>query len=292
MRDLRVVCLVVALAAVGCPKSRVVGPRDDAATAPVDAAQEAADAASEASVDAAASRGDASNDAAASAVDASVDASTPDAALPPECMPGDVDCFGYAPRRCTPEGRWTPGEHCPDYCYRGQCVPCVPGVSVCWFSQIMRCSNDYVWQRCTGPDCGCSDFPRDCTIAGAECGMITDGLSGIAQCDPEIGGCPPGFQCGVGGVANRCDPAVAGATRECTPDTFDCGGSSRRRCSRTGKWLPLLPGEPCGTPSACLARGFNCGMIYDATVGNVDCGTCPAPYECGVVSANRCGLVP
>lgn len=243
---------------------------------------------------------DAAADARVDASDAGFDAGL-DASIATECTPGEVSCLGNSgavPRLCTTEGRWTPGTPCSAFCDQGACVRCVPGHSRCWFAfdggPTDVCSSDYqiVMEGCGSAPCICGDVPAPCWQQQAECGVVSDGLGGIDDCDAELGGCPSGFACGSGGSANTCVAVTPGATKECTPGQFDCGGATERRCSRTGKWLELLPGEHCGAPAVCGAHGYDCGLINDPSIGMVDCGACPTGYVCGRWSANRCAPEP
>jgi len=99
--------------------------------------------------------------------------------------------------------------------------------------------------------------------SGVECGQISDGCGGIVDC----GNCPTGTECGVRGVANRCD----------TPET----------------------------PDECKARNISCGTIKSVCGGvTIDCGSCPPgevcntngvcgppcqPKTCPVDFAGQCG---
>lgn len=273
MRNRFALAAIVAITAVGCPRSHDVLGRPTDGAVPSDA----------------------------STVDASVptDAATSDAgavedAAIAECVPGAMDCLGRVPRVCDESGHWSPGVHCPEQCYQGMCVPCVPNSFYCPQTTPYSyevCSSTYAWvsTACATNPCFCIvESPTDCTYTGVDCGLASDGFGSLVDCDREIGGCPGGFVCGTDAEAGRCVPASAGATLECTPGSFDCGGVVERRCSRAGKWLPLLPGEPCGTPAECIAHFDECGIADVPDAGTVDCGACPSGYACGLHSANRC----
>lgn len=277
-QSLRLVAALL-LAAAGCAKSAWVAPRDAALDASVDAAL----------------------DAAVDANDGALDASITDASVATECTPGAVGCYGWSgavPRICTAEGRWNPGTPCPAFCDQGACVRCLPGYSRCEYAfdggPTDICTSDYtiVASGCSTGLCVCGDIPGPCWQSTGECGRVNDGLGGFADCDAELGGCPDGFACGTGSSANLCVPTIPGATKECTPGEYECGGPTERRCSRTGKWLALLPGEPCGTPAICASHGYDCGLTNDPFIGMVECGTCPSGYVCGRWSENRCAPSP
>lgn len=232
--------------------------------------------------------------------DAALDASVTDASTLLECTPGELGCQGWmaaVPRICTAEGRWSPGLPCPAFCDRGVCVRCRPDSSRCFYpggAPTDVCTSDYaiVTSGCSTGLCVCGDVPAPCWQLTGECGRVNDGLGGLADCDAELGGCPEGFACGTGSAANLCVATSPSATKECTPGTYDCGGALERRCSRTGKWLPLLPGEACGTSALCASHGYECGLTNDPFIGMVQCGTCPSGYVCGRWSENRCAPMP
>lgn len=146
---------------------------------------------------------------------------------------------------------------------------------------------------------------------GVECGYISDGCGGLVNC----GGCPTGKQCGVFGVANRCEPLETldeclALGYECGPLPSLCGGSIN--CGTCAPGLVCNANHLCGPacqPQTCAdlaATGKECGSFSDGCNGTLNCkctdakaictatntccvntATCP-PGKCGMQVTNTC----
>lgn len=126
---------------------------------------------------------------------------------------------------------------------------------------------------------------------GVECGYISDGCGGLVDC----GGCPAGEQCGVYGIANRCDPIE---TRdECTALGYECGTISSIcggtvKCGDCPNGLVCNSNHKCGPacqPKTCsdvLVNGKECGTFSDGCNGTITCGCSTSGAVC--TSQNTC----
>jgi hypothetical protein len=145
-----------------------------------------------------------------------------------------------------------------------------------------------------------------CTVAGGQyCGMLADGCGGQMDC----GACATGWTCGTGANAHVCisaDPNCKKLTcdqptgRFCGKIGDNCGGSVD--CGDTCPIAGQTCGGGgtagvCGTPVAACTKpltcdqptGRYCGMIGNGCGATLDCGACPAGFECGTgAQANIC----
>ncbi|PIE17999.1 MAG: hypothetical protein CSA65_06850 [Proteobacteria bacterium] len=112
---------------------------------------------------------------------------------------------------------------------------------------------------------------------GVECGFISDGCGGLVDC----GGCPTGEQCGIFGVANRCEKIEV--LDECKALGYECGkitslcDGKKVSCGTCPKGTVCnsnhLCGPPC-QPTTCadLAKqGKECGSFSDGCNGQLTC---------------------
>ncbi len=122
------------------------------------------------------------------------------------------------------------------------------------------------------------------TKSGVECGIITDGCGGYADC----GGCQAGFACGAQGDPNRCEPQetpteCATLGHNCGTLTSECGGTVNcGSCTPPAVCNPNgICGPPC-TPMTCAMLGNpQCGLVGDGCGGMVKCNDCPdSTYTC------------
>ncbi|MBN1654972.1 MAG: hypothetical protein JXA30_14480 [Deltaproteobacteria bacterium] len=131
-----------------------------------------------------------------------------------------------------------------------------------------------------------------CEAAGAECGTVSNGCQGLADC----GECPEGLGCGIMGVANRCseeEPAVEciAANRECgiltsvCGDSIDCGECPEGQICRDNGTC----GPPC-EPNTCADDYTDqCGsQLDDGCEGVLNC-TCPADFTCDTTNPGEVG---
>jgi hypothetical protein len=121
-----------------------------------------------------------------------------------QCRPGDRDCAGLTPRRCSTDGAWTNEPSCQFACQgAGQCTVCDPGRS-------KRCSADGTrLEICTADGSGYTTLQScgsGCNSTRLECNVCRPGTSsactggqrstcnsdgtayGPAQCDSACGG--------------------------------------------------------------------------------------------------------
>ena len=104
------------------------------------------------------------------------------------------------------------------------------------------------WPDAVGPaDAGGPCGYAACLVQGAECGQVIDACGTVVDC-PSV--CRPGFQCGSGAFANRC------------------------QCQ----------------PRSCSELGAQCGNVTDNCGVSRGCGGCELPERCGGGGvANQCG---
>ncbi len=160
---------------------------------------------------------------------------------------------------------------------------------------------------------GC--VPTTCEKAGVNCGPIGDGCGGVIEC----GTCPAGLSCGGGGTPSVCGVTVVPADggtlgdggtcvpktcadypgKNCGPIADGCGGVvDCGTCTVAGEICGATESNVCGNPYAdgggckpktCADLGFNCGKAGDGCGGELNCGTCSAPFICGGVEPSKCG---
>ena len=138
-----------------------------------------------------------------------------------------------------------------------------------------------------------------CASAGAQCGVIGDGLGGIVTC----GGCDAGL-CGGGGIPYHCGGGNICVKRTCaTADAgcgavgdgcggiFSCGScTAPMTCGGGGQANHCGGGVFC-VPRTCTQADATCGQVGDGCGGLIDggCGTC-ATGTCGSGGVpNQCG---
>jgi hypothetical protein len=112
--------------------------------------------------------------------------------------------------------------------------------------------------------------PSDATVCaaakanGVECGYVTNGCGGLANC----GGCPNGQRCGTRGVANRCEPEET---------SVEC----------------LVLGQNCGTLQSACGNTVSCGTCSGTDVCNANgvCGPRCVPQTCASADyQGKCGV--
>jgi hypothetical protein len=131
-----------------------------------------------------------------------------------------------------------------------------------------------------------------CEAADAECGRVSNGCQGLADC----GDCPEGLACGILGVANRCseeEPAVEciAANRECgilvsvCGDNIDCGDCPEGQiCRDNGTCGPRCEPNTCAEDYA-----DQCGnQLDDGCEGLLNCG-CPTGFACDTTTPGETG---
>jgi hypothetical protein len=117
------------------------------------------------------------------------------------------------------------------------------------------------------PDCSAPPDATVCAAAkanGVECGYITNGCGGLANC----GGCPAGQKCGTRGVANRCEPEET---------SVEC----------------LVLGQNCGTLQSACGNTVSCGTCSGTDVCNANgvCGPRCVPKTCASADyQGKCGV--
>lgn len=134
-----------------------------------------------------------------------------------------------------------------------------------------------------------------CAAVGAECGFVSNGCGGLADC----GGCLGDEKCGARGIGNRCDlPELpnecVAAFRECGTLksacglTLDCGECTRPGdvCSVAGRCEPPCESATCDTTYA----GFcGVGLPEKCTPGKtLDC-PCPSGKSCDASAPGAVG---
>ncbi len=135
--------------------------------------------------------------------------------------------------------------------------------------------------------------PQTCAQLGKDCGLVTDGCSGVINC----GLCSAGFTCGgAGGVSNKCsctpDNVAACAGKQCGAAVNNCGQAVDCGNCAAGTTCGLLAANQCGCKKkTCGELGITCGSAPDACGGTLDCGSCMvAGQSCGGGGTpNQCG---
>ncbi len=125
-----------------------------------------------------------------------------------ECGPTADGCGGLVDCGLCPSGQGCGAGGVPGKCGSLACKPktCAELGAVC--GQVadgcggltpscgtctgnLACKNGACVQACT---------PLTCADVGAECGFVADGCGGVVDC----GTCRDGYECGYGGLANKC----------------------------------------------------------------------------------------
>jgi hypothetical protein len=148
---------------------------------------------------------------------------------------------------------------------------------------------------CEPSVCSGSTDPQVCAASGAECGFITNGCGGLANCGSA---CDAGTSCGARGIGNRCAPPelpdeCLAANRTCGTLVSACGGPaldcgscvSPDVCGPDGNCHP-----PC-TPRTCAAPELanRCGTGLDAgCLGSLSC-PCQGALVCDATGAGVVG---
>jgi hypothetical protein len=110
--------------------------------------------------------------------------------------------------------------------------------------------------------------PVDC---GERCGTVSDGCSGVLDCE-----CPDGETC----IAGQC------GVPPCTPSTCAAQGATCGfRADGCGGVLDC--GECLCTPNQACPEAIECGLYSDGCGGALDCGECPPPQAC---INGQCGI--
>ncbi len=174
-------------------------------------------------------------------------------------------------------------------------------------TELTDCGDCPEGEVCNGsfktcePDCDPEPDDSLCAQAAAEsgvqCGRISNGCGGLADC----GDCPEGEACGIRGVANRCSEQerpleCIAAGRECGTIDSACGGTVY--CGDCPEGEVCNPNGKCGQP--CLPRSCDtdyadqCGtQLDDGCEGVLNCG-CGAGQGCDTSEpgvAGECGDV-
>lgn len=134
--------------------------------------------------------------------------------------------------------------------------------------------------------------PKTCAQLGTDCGLVSDGCSGVLYC----GVCPSGLTCGGGGDANKCgcmpDNAAACAGKACGSRVNNCGQAVNCGMCPAGKTCGLTEANQCGCAAkTCSGLGITCGTAPDGCGGTLSCGNCTvAGQSCGGAGTpNQCG---
>ena len=137
-----------------------------------------------------------------------------------------------------------------------------------------------------------------CASVSARCGLIGNGCGGTIDCTAELGACPVGELCGLGG------PQQCGAFPSCTPLSAAAACNNGNKCGEQSNGCgpevnggvvdcsiayPCPNGQTCGgggTPNQCGSGGATCTVIPQNTAcGSRECGIasngCGASYNCG-----------
>jgi hypothetical protein len=129
-----------------------------------------------------------------------------------------------------------------------------------------------------------------CRSVAAQCGLVTNGCGGLANC----GGCDAGLSCGARGIGNRCalpefpDECVA-ANRNCGSYTSACGGptldcgscTAPEVCGATGRCGPPCAASTCASPE----YANRCGVGLDAGCGATVSCSCGSGLNCAGADA-------
>jgi formylglycine-generating enzyme required for sulfatase activity len=136
-------------------------------------------------------------------------------------------------------------------------------------------------------------LPKTCEQLGKNCGLVSDGCSGLLNCGST---CPSGFSCGATGTDNVCgckaDNAAACAGKACGTALNNCGQSvSCGTCTGAQTCGALAPNQ-CGCKAkSCADLGIECGTAPDGCGGQATCVSCGAGKTCGGGGTpNVCGV--
>ncbi len=144
----------------------------------------------------------------------------------------------------------------------------------------------------------CATAPSDATVcaaakpSGVECGYISNGCGGLANC----GDCPMGQKCGTRGVANKCEAEETSVEclvlgQNCGTVQSACGGTaSCGTCTGTNVCNKGVCGPQC-TAKTCSSADYQgkCGTNLDnGCGGTITCG-CAGGQYCSTSTAGQVG---
>ena len=161
----------------------------------------------------------------------------------------------------------------------------------CPTGKVCNASFNVCEDSCTPPG-DKAKFCADAKARGAECGVMSNGCGGLIDC----GGCPTGKQCGIYGVANRCE--ALDRPDECRALGYECGSfnsvcGGKVDCGSCATGTVCNDNHLCGPPcepktcAAFAAKGKACGTFDDGCKGKAVCA-CPTKGDVCLDATNSC----